>query len=119
VIVSNNSAIGDNITNYSANGYVRLDMVFGIGYGDDLLKAKGVLEDILASQPEVLEDPAPTVSVLELGDSSINFAVRPFVTIDDYWTVHFETHKQVKLRFDAEGISIPYPTQDIHVHQAG
>ncbi|MFK7804741.1 MAG: mechanosensitive ion channel family protein [Anaerolineae bacterium] len=119
VIVSNGSAIGDNITNYSENGYLRLDMVFGIGYGDDLLKAKGVLENILVSQPEVLKDPAPTVSVLELGDSSVNFAVRPFVNVDDYWTVHFKTHEQVKLRFDAEGISIPYPTQDINVAQLG
>ncbi len=119
VIVSNGAAIGDNITNYSANGHVRLDMVFGIGYGDDLLKAKGILEDILTSQPEVLKDPAPSVSVLELGDSSVNFAVRPFVTVADYWTVHFNTHEQVKLRFDAEGISIPYPTQDINVAQLG
>ncbi|MEM8861873.1 MAG: mechanosensitive ion channel domain-containing protein [Chloroflexota bacterium] len=117
VIVANGSALGDNITNYSANGHIRLDMVFGIGYGDDLLKAKGVLEDILKSQPEVLENPAPSVTVLELGDSSVNFAVRPFVKVADYWTVHFVTHEQVKLRFDAEGISIPYPTQDINVSQ--
>lgn len=117
IIVANGAALGDNITNYSTNGHIRLDMVFGIGYGDDLLKAKGVLEDILKSQPEVLEDPAPSVTVLELGDSSINFAVRPFVKVADYWTVHFATHEQVKLRFDAEGISIPYPTQDINVTQ--
>ena len=119
VIVANGAAIGDNIVNYSENGHVRLDMVFGIGYGDDLLKAKGVLENILASQPEVLKDPAPSVSVLELGDSSVNFAVRPFVKVEDYWTVHFATHEQVKLRFDAEGISIPYPTQEINVAQLG
>lgn len=119
VIVGNGAAIGDNIVNYSENGHIRLDMVFGIGYGDDLLKAKGVLENILTSQPEVLKDPAPSVSVLELGDSSVNFAVRPFVKVEDYWTVHFTTHEQVKLRFDAEGISIPYPTQDINVAQLG
>ncbi|MEM9775229.1 MAG: mechanosensitive ion channel domain-containing protein [Chloroflexota bacterium] len=117
IIVANGAALGDNITNYSANGHIRLDMVFGIGYGDDLLKAKGVLEDILTSQPEVLKNPAPSVSVLELGDSSVNFAVRPYVKVADYWTVHFKTHEQVKLRFDAEGISIPYPTQDINVTQ--
>ena len=119
VIVSNGSAIGDNIVNYSANGHVRLEMVFGIGYGDDLLKAKGVLENILVEQPEVLKDPAPSVTVLELGDSSVNFAVRPFVKVEDYWTVHFKTHEEVKLRFDAEGISIPYPTQDINLAQLG
>lgn len=119
VIIANSSAIGDNIVNYSTNGHVRLDMVFGIGYGDDLLKAKGILEDILNSQSEVLEAPASSVTVLELGDSSVNFAVRPFVNVADYWTVHFNTHEQVKLRFDAEGISIPYPTQDINVAQLG
>ena len=119
VIVANGAAIGDNIVNYSTNGHVRLDMVFGIGYGDDLLKAKGILEDILSSQSEVLENPASSVTVLELGDSSVNFAVRPFVKVADYWTVHFKTHEQVKLRFDAEGISIPYPTQDINVAQLG
>ena len=119
VIVANSAAIGDNITNFSTNGHVRLDMVFGIGYGDDLLKAKGILENILVSQPEVLKNPAPSVTVLELGDSSVNFAVRPFVKVEDYWTVHFNTHEQVKLRFDAEGVSIPYPTQDINVAQLG
>ena len=119
VIVANSAATGDNIVNYSANGHVRLDMVFGIGYGDDLLKAKRVLENILTSQSEVIDSPAPSVSVLELGDSSVNFAVRPFVAVEDYWTVHFNTHEQVKLRFDAEGISIPYPTQDVNVAQLG
>ena len=119
VIVANGSAIGDNITNYSTNGHVRLDMIFGIGYGDDLLRAKGILENILSEQEEVMKDPAPSVTVLELGDSSVNFAVRPFVKVADYWTVHFNTHEQVKLRFDAEGISIPYPTQDINVAQLG
>lgn len=115
VIVANGAAIGDNIKNLSGHDNLRLDMVFGIGYGDDLLKAKGILEEILTSQPEVLKDPAPTVNVLELGDSSVNFAVRPHVSVADYWAVHFNTHEQVKLRFDAEGISIPYPTQDINV----
>ena len=118
IIVANSAVLGSNIINYSAHGSMRLDMVFGIGYGDDLLKAKSILEDILKEQPEVLEDPAPIVAVLELGDSSVNFAVQPFVKTEDYWTVHFNTHEQVKLRFDAEGISIPYPTQDIHLIQA-
>ena len=119
IIVANSSATGDNIVNYSANGHIRIDMVFGTGYGDDLLKAKNILMDILVGQPEVLETPAPSVNVIELGDSSVNFAVRPFVKVEDYWTVHFNTHEQVKLRFDEEGISIPYPTQDINVAQLG
>ena len=115
VIVANGAVLGSNITNFSAHGSMRLSMVFGISYDDDLLKAKRILEEILASQPEVLEDPAPQVSVLELGDSSVNFAVWPFVRTEDYWTVHFNTHEQVKLRFDAEGITIPFPTQKLNV----
>ena len=117
IIISNGAALGSTIANYSINGYVRVDMVFGIGYGDDLLKAKSILQEILAEQSAVLKEPAPSVSVLELGDSSVNFAVRPFVKVEDYWPVHFTTHEQVKLRFDAEGISIPYPTQDINLIQ--
>lgn len=117
IIVANSSALGSNIVNLSANGHVRLDMVFGIGYDDDLLKAKGILNEILAEQEGVLKDPAPSVTVLELADSSVNFAVRPHVTIPNYWDVYFYTHEQVKLRFDAAGISIPYPQQDVHMHQ--
>ena len=117
IIIANSAALGSTIANYSTNGYVRIDMVFGIGYGDDLLKAKSILQEILVEQPAVLKEPAPSVSVLELGDSSVNFAVRPFVKVEDYWPVHFATHEQVKLRFDAEGSSIPYPTQDINLIQ--
>ncbi len=117
IIVANNAALGANITNYSANGCMRLDMVFGVSYQDDLLKVKAILKEILSDQPEVLTDPAPIVAVLELGDSSINFAVQPFIKAEDYWTVHFNTHEQVKLRFDAAGISIPYPTRDINLVQ--
>lgn len=117
IIVPNGSILGDNIVNYSANGHVRLDMVFGIGYDDDLLQAKTLLLEILEEQEGVMELPLPTVTVLELADSSVNFAVRPHVKIPDYWNVYFTTHEQVKLRFDAAGISIPYPQQDIHVQQ--
>jgi len=119
VIVPNAQATGGNIVNYSTKGTRRLDMVFGIGYGDDLLKAKRILEEIIAEEDRILPDPAPTVAVLELADSSVNFAVRPYVTVDDYWPVRFDTTEKVKLRFDAEGISIPFPQQDVHLFQAG
>lgn len=118
VIVPNGAIMSGNITNYSAKGHVRLDLVFGIGYEDDLLKAKGILLDILTSYDKCLEEPAPSVTVLELADSSVNFAVRPHVRIEDYWNVHFHVTEQVKLRFDEAGISIPYPQQDVHLFQA-
>ena len=92
-------------------------MVFGIGYSDDLLKAKAILEEIITADERVAKEPAPTVAVMELADSSVNFAVRPFVTPDDYWDVHFDTTETVKLRFDKEGISIPFPQQDVHMFQ--
>ena len=92
-------------------------MVFGIGYDDDLKKAKAVLEDIINSDERVLKDPAPVIAVSELADSSVNFVVRPWVNSADYWGVMFDTTETVKLRFDAEGISIPYPQMDIHQYK--
>jgi small conductance mechanosensitive channel len=115
VIIPNANITGDNIINYSTKGILRIDMVFGIGYDDDLLKAKRILQEILATDEGVLKEPAPTVAVMELADSSVNFAVRPFVNSADYWTVYFRVTEQVKLRFDAEGVSIPFPQQDVHL----
>ncbi len=117
VIIPNAKVTDDNIVNYSMKGKMRIDMVFGIGYGDDLLKAKQVLEELVEADPRVLKEPAPTVAVIELGDNSVNFAVRPFVKVDDYWGVYFELTEQVKLRFDQEGISIPFPQRDVHLFQ--
>ena len=117
VIVPNAQATGGNIVNYTVKGTRRLDMVFGIGYADDLLKAKGLLEQVLAEDGRVLQDPPPTVAVLELADSSVNFAVRPFVKVADYWPVLFDTTEKVKLLFDQEGVSIPFPQQDVHLFQ--
>ena len=117
VIVPNAQVTSGNITNYSDKGFLRLDMVFGIGYDDDLLKAKGILEEIINGDQRVLDDPAPTIAVLELGDSSMNFAVRPYVKVENYWGVHFDVTEQVRLRFDQEGISTPFPQQDVHVLQ--
>lgn len=118
VIIPNAQVTGGTITNYSAKGHIRIDLVFGIGYEDDVRKAKRVLMEILQSQEHVLAEPAPEVSVLELADSSVNFAVRPYVTIDNYWGVYFGVTEQVKLRFDEEGISIPFPQRDVHLFQS-
>jgi len=115
VIVPNGSVMSSNITNYSARDTRRVDMVFGISYDDDLKKAKQILEEIMAADGRVLSDPAPTVALSELADSSVNFVVRPWVNAPDYWSVLFDTNEAVKLRFDAEGISIPYPQMDVHV----
>jgi len=118
VIIANSSVTGNQIVNYSTKGILRVDMVFGIGYDDNLLKAKQLLSDILTANELVLSEPAPTVAVMELGDSSVNFAVRPFATVANYWAVYFSVTEQVKLQFDEAGISIPYPQQDVHLVEA-
>jgi len=92
-------------------------MVFGIGYDDDIKLAKQTLEDIVQADERVLKDPAPTVALSELADSSVNFVVRPWVKTADYWAVYFAVHEKVKLTFDEKGISIPYPQTDVHLHQ--
>ncbi|GAB4271465.1 MAG: mechanosensitive ion channel [Candidatus Promineifilaceae bacterium] len=115
IIIPNAQVTGDTITNYSRKGTVRLDMTFGIGYEDDLLKAKQLLQEIITADERVLPEPAPLIAVSELADSSVNFAVRPYVKISDYWSVYFDITEQVKLRFDKAGISIPYPQTDVHL----
>jgi small conductance mechanosensitive channel len=117
VIIPNSSVTGGNITNYSAKEERRIDMVFGIGYDDDLKKAKQILERLIGEDSRILKDPAPVVAVSELADSSVNFVVRPWVKTADYWAVYWNFTEKVKLTFDAEGISIPYPQQDVHMHQ--
>lgn len=115
VIVPNGSIIADNITNYSAKPTRRVDMVFGIGYDDDLKKAKKTLEKIVSADKRILKEPEPVIAVSELADSSVNFVVRPWVKSEDYWNVYFDLQEAVKLQFDKEGISIPYPQQDMHI----
>jgi small conductance mechanosensitive channel len=117
IIVPNSGVTGGNIVNYSAKDTRRVDMVFGIGYGDDIKLTKETLEEILGADERVLKDPAPTVAVSELGDSSVNFVCRPWVKTADYWGVYFDIHEKVKQTFDARGISIPFPQRDIHVYQ--
>lgn len=118
VIVPNGAVLANNITNYSARPTRRVDMVFGIGYDDDMRKAKQLLQEIIAADTRVLAEPAAVVTVGELADSSVNFLVRPWVNAEDYWAVLWETTEQVKLRFDEAGISIPYPQMDLHIDKA-
>ena len=117
IIVPNAKMMSDNITNYSAKDTRRVDMLIGVGYGDDLKKVREILEDILAKDDRILKDPAPTIGVLELGDNSVNFAVRPWVKTEDYWGAYFDAMETVKRRFDEEGISIPYPQRDVHLYE--
>jgi len=118
IIVPNGELFGGTITNFSARDTRRVDMVFGIGYDDDIRKAKEIIRSILDEDERILKDPEPLIAVAELADSSVNFNVRPWVKSGDYWGVYFDTHEAVKLRFDAEGISIPYPQMDVHQHAA-
>jgi small conductance mechanosensitive channel len=117
IIIPNAKVTGDNIVNYSAKGQRRVDMVAGVSYSDDLDKVRKVLEEILSEDKRILTDPAPTIGVLELADSSVNFAVRPWVKVEDYWSVFFETQEKIKKRFDASGISIPFPQRDVHLYK--
>lgn len=118
IYVPNGQIYSGNIVNYSANDIRRVDMVFGCSYEDDISRAKSVLEDLLASDNRVLEEPAATVAVSALADSSVNFNVRPWVKTEDYWGLYWDMTEKVKLGFDKEGISIPYPQRDVHLHEA-
>lgn len=115
IIVPNGSVYGGTITNYSARETRRVDMVFGIGYNDDIRKAKEIINNILEADERVLSEPVPLVVVGELADSSVNFNVRPWCKSGDYWDVYFDTNENIKLAFDEAGISIPYPQMDIHM----
>jgi small conductance mechanosensitive channel len=117
VVIPNNSIWGDIITNVTGSETRRVDMVFGIGYDDDIAKALSILEKIVKDHPLVLGSPEPVVRVNELADSSVNFVCRPWVKTSDYWTVYWDVTRQVKEQFDQNSISIPFPQRDVHVHQ--
>jgi small conductance mechanosensitive channel len=119
IIVPNSKLTGDNIVNYATQGTRRLDMVFSIGYNDDIDKAKEVLNQIVKNDSRLLANPAPKIAVLEHADSSINIVCRPWVKADDYWDVYFDMMETVKKAFDKEGISIPFPQTDIHIINGG
>ena len=118
VYIPNSTLTGGNIINFSAKDTRRVDMVFGIGYSDDIDKAKKVIEEVLNADTRILKDPAPQIVVSELADSSVNFNVRPWSKTADYWGVYGDIHEKIKLTFDAEGISIPYPQMDVHQDKA-
>lgn len=118
VVVPNGPLANNNITNYSAEPTRRVDFVFGIGYSDDLRQAKAVLERLFEADARVLSDPELLVVVSNLGASSVDLTVRAWVNKDDYWPLKFDLTEQVKLAFDAEGISIPFPQTDVHLHPA-
>ena len=119
IIVPNGSIYNGAITNYSARETRRIDMVFGISYGDDLRRARAIMQQVLDDDERVLKDPAYTVAVAELADSSVNFVVRPWVKNSDYWAVKFDLTEKIKLAFDDNGISIPFPQMDLHHHRRG
>ncbi|MEI7850399.1 MAG: mechanosensitive ion channel domain-containing protein [Kiritimatiellales bacterium] len=117
VIVPNSKMMGDNITNYSAEGTRRVDLTASISYGDSIDKAKAALMDLLVKDPRVLKDPAPFIGVSAMAESSVDFAVRPWVKVEDYWDVFFALNEAIKKRFDAEGLSIPFPQRDVHLYK--
>jgi len=117
IIVPNAKMTSDNIINYTAKDIRRVDIVAGVSYADNIDKVKEVLAGILTQDDRILKDPAPMITVLELADSSVNFAVRPWVKTADYWGVYFAIQENIKKRFDAEGICIPFPQQDVHLHK--
>jgi len=117
VVVPNGSIWGNNIVNVTGSDTRRVDMTFGISYSDDIAKAQRILEDIVRSHPLVLKEPAFNVKMHELADSSVNFICRPWTKTGDYWTVYWDVTRSVKERFDAEGVSIPFPQHDVHVIQ--
>ena len=116
VIIPNAQIMGSTITNYSANDTRRVDLVIGVGYGDDLDKVRKEIESVVSADDRVLKDPAVTIAVSELADSSVNFVVRPWVRTSDYWGVYFSLTENIKKRFDETGISIPFPQQDVYLH---
>jgi small conductance mechanosensitive channel len=117
IIIPNSNITGDNIVNYSTKGTRRVDMVFGIGYEDDIDKAREIILDVVGKDERVMKDPAPVVLLSELADSSVNFNTRVWSSADDYWGVYFDTIEAVKKRFDAEGVSIPFPQRDVHLYK--
>ncbi len=117
VIIPNSNLANNPLINIGAEATRRVDMLFGIGYGDDIDKAKDVIKSIIEADARILKDPAPLVVVSELADSSVNITVRTWVATADYWGVYFDMHETVKKKFDQEGISIPFPQRDVHLYQ--
>lgn len=118
IIVPNSTIYGDTIQNYSRNDDRRIDLVVGISYDDDISLAVKTINDVLTAESRVSRDPAPQVAVSEMADSSVNLVVRPWCKADDYWNVRFDVTRALKEKLEVAGCSIPYPQQDVHMHQA-
>ena len=117
IIVPNSQLMDSVITNYSANDTRRVDMVVGVSYSDDLDKVHATIKELVAADERILDDPECKIAVSELADSSVNFIVRPWVKTEDYWGVFFDLSEAIKKRFDKEGISFPFPQQDVYLHK--
>ena len=115
VVLPNGQIQQNGLINYSRQGILRVDMIFGLSYGEDIGKARGAAMQVLSADPRVLNDPAPMIVVLDLGESSVNLGVRPFVKASDYWQAQWDLTERIKQAFDAAGITIPFPQRDIHV----
>jgi small conductance mechanosensitive channel len=118
VILPNGPLATSSLINYSTQPTRRVDMTFGIAYTDNIDKAKKILKELTEKDKRILKDPAPAIAVSELADSSVNIVVRPWVNTGDYWAVYFDMHENVKKEFDKQGISIPFPQNDIHLFKA-
>lgn len=117
VIIPNAKLTGDNIINFTKKGIRRVNLVAGVSYGDDIDKVKEAINEVLNSDDRILDDPPTQVAVSEMADSSVNFVVRPWVKAEDYWDVHFSVTENIKKKFDAKGITIPFPQRDVHFYQ--
>jgi len=117
IIIPNGALSNGSIVNFSTESQRRVDMSFGIGYTDDIAKAKSIIKRLVDSDQRILQDPAPAIVLSELADSSVNFAVRVWCNASDYWGIFFDMQEKVKLEFDKKGVSIPFPQQDVHVFQ--
>ena len=118
VIIPNGAMSNGSVTNYSAEGQLRVDLSIGISYTSDVQKAKEVLLKMMQDNPQILQDPAPMVAVEALADSSVNLVVRPWAKVADYWDVYFTTTEKAKEVLETNGISIPFPQHDVHLYQA-
>jgi len=116
IIIPNGALSNSSITNFSTEDRRRVDFVFGIGYGDDIQKAKSLITDLVKKDSRILDDPEPQIVVSELADSSVNIVVRVWAERTDYWAIYFDMQEKVKIAFDANGVSIPFPQRDVHIY---
>lgn len=117
IIIPNAKLTSDNIINFTRKETRRVDLIIGVSYGDNIDKVKKVIAEVLNSDKRILDDPPPRIAVHEMADSSVNFVVRPWVKTEDYWDVYFYIMENIKKRFDEEGITIPFPQQDVHLYK--